>query len=238
MGQVSRLRAAALAALASFSFFAFVAATPPAVAASTGTLADHVIADAMSHLNAPYRWGTDGPTTFDCSGLVYRVYADNGISSRVGSTSSAYGQLSYLRAHGETSTWGGQPGDLVFFNNGSHVGIYLGNGRVVSALTEGVKVTSIYGLTVRFTAFGHTHLGLGSGTYVASSIRALYDRYATAPLNLRAGPSTTYGRITTVARGSRLGVLDAHCDAYRRVWYRVRTASGAIGWVAGWYTKL
>ena len=237
MGQISRLRAAALAVLAAFSFFAFVAATPPATAASTGTLADGVIADAMSHLNAPYRWGTDGPTTFDCSGLVYRVYADNGIASRIGSTRSAYAQLTYLRSRGQTSTSGGQPGDLVFFNNGSHVGIYLGNGRVISALTQGVRVTSIYGLTVPFMTFGHTHLGLATATYAATSIRILYYRYATARLNVRTGPSPAYARITTVSRGSRLGVLDAHRDAYGRVWYRVRSTSGAIGWVAGWYTR-
>ncbi len=237
MGQVSRLRAAALAALASASLFAFVAAAPPATNASTATLADRVIADAMRHLNAPYRLDTAGPYTFDCSGLVYRVFADNGIAARIGDTRSVYAQLAFLRSRGETSTTGGQPGDLVFFNGGSHVGIYLGHDRVISALTEGVKVTSIYGLTVPFTTFGHTHLGVTSGTFAATVLHVRSYRYATAPLNVRSGPLIDARRVTTVAAGTRLGVISAHRDVAGRVWYRVRVPSGLVDWVAGWYTR-
>ena len=44
-------------------------------------------------------------------------------------------------------------GDLVIYNNGSHIGIYLGDGRVLSAITSGVTVHSLRGITVQPTAY-------------------------------------------------------------------------------------
>jgi peptidoglycan DL-endopeptidase CwlO len=81
---------------------------------------------ALGKVGAPYRWGATGPGAFDCSGLVTYAFKSAGKSlprsaramSRVG-TPVAKGAL--------------QPGDLVFFYRSSHVGIYVGNGKVVHA---------------------------------------------------------------------------------------------------------
>ena len=104
--------------------------------------AQAIVNTARAQLGKPYVWGAEGPNTFDCSGLVYYVYGQNGVkmprSSReqanVGTTVSQ-SQL--------------QPGDLIFSStDGSgkvtHVGIYIGNGQMIHAPQEGdvVKVTN------------------------------------------------------------------------------------------------
>ena len=118
-----------------------------------------VIADARRYLGARYVWGASGPTGFDCSGLVYRVFADTGLLGRIsGSKMSAAGYLAYFRSRGLASTGSARPGDLVIWGNGSHVGIYVGNGMAISALTSGVAVHAISAFTNPFTAYLHTGL--------------------------------------------------------------------------------
>jgi cell wall-associated NlpC family hydrolase len=96
-----------------------------------------VIQAALSRRGDPYVWGAGGPGTFDCSGLVAWAYAQAGISlphsSRVQYT---YGKpVAY-------GAW--QPGDLLFFGPTQpkihHVAMYVGNGEIVQAPTEGVPV--------------------------------------------------------------------------------------------------
>jgi len=85
-----------------------------------------VVGLAMQELGKPYVWGTAGPSTFDCSGLVMYVFAKLGVSlphnaaAQYGyGTPVAYGDL--------------QPGDLVFFEGLGHVGIYIGAGEFIHA---------------------------------------------------------------------------------------------------------
>jgi cell wall-associated NlpC family hydrolase len=97
----------------------------------------------MSRLGAPYVWGSAGPTTFDCSGLVVWSFAQAGISL----PHYSYGQMAMGAPVAASDL---QPGDLVFFYGGSHVGIYIG-GQFIHAPHTGtvVQVTSLgsYGLT-------------------------------------------------------------------------------------------
>ena len=52
-----------------------------------------------------------------------------------------------------------QRGDLVVYNNGAHIGIYLGHGRAISALTRrGVSVHRVHAVTMPFSGFLHTRL--------------------------------------------------------------------------------
>jgi peptidoglycan DL-endopeptidase CwlO len=93
---------------------------------------------AMRYLGVPYVWGGASPSGFDCSGLVMYVYAQLGIS--LGHyTGAQWGETLPI------SSSQAQPGDLVFFNGVSHVGIYIGNGQMVHASTsdEPVKTASI-----------------------------------------------------------------------------------------------
>jgi cell wall-associated NlpC family hydrolase len=92
---------------------------------------------ALSRQGDPYVWGATGPDQFDCSGLVQWSYLQAGISL----PRSTYSQVTVGTS---VSIDQMQPGDLVFFySDYSHVGIYVGNGNVVHAPTEGetVRVT-------------------------------------------------------------------------------------------------
>ncbi|GAA3052680.1 hypothetical protein GCM10010464_16530 [Pseudonocardia yunnanensis] len=100
------------------------------------------VSHAMSKLGAPYRWGAAGPSAFDCSGLVTWAYKKVGIS--LPRTSRAMSRVGTPVAKSAL-----RPGDLVFFYTPvSHVGIYIGGGKVVNASQPGtpVKVSNISGM--------------------------------------------------------------------------------------------
>ena len=85
-----------------------------------------------------YVFGAAGPTLWDCSGLTMRAFQASGVSL----PHSAAAQMRYGKQVSFASL---KPGDLVFFNHGgrsyvSHVGIYLGAGRMVHAPRPGARV--------------------------------------------------------------------------------------------------
>ena len=101
-----------------------------------------VVAAAQKYLGVPYAWGgTDPSTGLDCSGLTQRVYADLGVS--IPRTSSQQATAGRAVASLDQA----QPGDLVFFDYSSsrpgvdHVGIYVGNGKMIAAPEEGKTVS-------------------------------------------------------------------------------------------------
>ncbi len=104
------------------------------------------LADAAARLaGSRYTWGGMTPATgFDCSGLVYFVYKQAGLAMprELPSQAATGARVSLADL---------APGDVVLFRDTykaglSHSGIYLGNGRFVSALDErrGVVVTDIH----------------------------------------------------------------------------------------------
>ncbi|MBC5995869.1 peptidoglycan endopeptidase [Romboutsia ilealis] len=104
--------------------------------------ATKAVALAKKQLGKPYGWGAEGPNSFDCSGLTYYVYKQNGITLPRASKSQASAGKSVSKSNLKA-------GDLVFFNtNGkgiSHVGIYIGDGKMIHSTKPGdvVKTTSI-----------------------------------------------------------------------------------------------
>jgi cell wall-associated NlpC family hydrolase len=117
---------------------------------------ENVIAAAKQYLGFPYRVGTEGPSQFDCSGLVFRAFSDAGVVDRIGNMRlRAAGYMRWFANRGQMTAdvSQAQRGDLVIYNNGSHVGIYLGDGRVVSALLTGVTVHSLNGVNLPVTGF-------------------------------------------------------------------------------------
>lgn len=91
---------------------------PPSAASSS------IVATAMSYQGAPYVWGGNTPSGWDCSGFVKWVFAQHGISlPRTSDAMLGSGQqLPYSEA---------QPGDLLIWPG--HVGISLGNGQNIAA---------------------------------------------------------------------------------------------------------
>jgi cell wall-associated NlpC family hydrolase len=91
---------------------------------------------ALGEVGTPYVWGGASPGSgFDSSGLVVWAYAQAGIpglpqASPALWTAGKHVSRSHLR-----------PGDLVFFHEAGHVGIYLGRGRFVHAPHTGANVT-------------------------------------------------------------------------------------------------
>ena len=111
-----------------------VAPAPAAPAASSGNASrDAIVATAMSGLGGAYVWGGKTFGAWDCSGFTSWVFAQHGIKL----TAFTYAMKNELRP-----TSNPQPGDIVFQNGYSHVGIYLGDGKMISALnpTNGTLV--------------------------------------------------------------------------------------------------
>ena len=87
---------------------------------------------ATSRMNKPYRWGAEGPSTFDCSGLTYWAFQQVGVTLPRSSSAAGAGR------HGRCRRASLQPGDLVFFYRPiSHVGIYAGDGKMIHAVQTG-----------------------------------------------------------------------------------------------------
>ena len=118
---------------------------------SSATLGVKIANQALSKQGSRYYWGAQGPTYFDCSGLVY--WAHNQAGVKIGRTTAA----GYAGSGKSVSYSNLQIGDVITFNYGrgvAHIGIYIGSGRMVHASGKGsetvgqdpnqcVKVTSI-----------------------------------------------------------------------------------------------
>jgi cell wall-associated NlpC family hydrolase len=109
-------------------------------APSRGTDRSAVVNLAYAQMGKSYRWGAEGPTSFDCSGFTTYVYknAEGKSIPRTSVAQSGYG-ASVSRSQL-------QPGDLVFFDTDkdgdiNHVGIYVGGGQFVHASSGAGKVT-------------------------------------------------------------------------------------------------
>lgn len=105
---------------------------------ASGSQANRAVAFAYAQLGCPYVFGGTGPCSqgFDCSGLVQAAWAAAGVSI----PRDTYGQWAAL-THVPLSSL--QPGDLIFFNGESHVGIYVGNGYLIDAPTPGQNVEKV-----------------------------------------------------------------------------------------------
>ena len=92
---------------------------------------------ALTRLGDPYVWAAAGPHAFDCSGLVVWAFQQAGVELPHSSQALASGgqpvPLNQM-----------QPGDVItYYSDASHVGIYMGNGRIVHASTYGVPVAVV-----------------------------------------------------------------------------------------------
>jgi cell wall-associated NlpC family hydrolase len=108
--------------------------TDAVVAAAPSGDVGAVLEAALEQIGTPYEWGGSGPGGFDCSGLTSFAYRAAGVS--LPHSSRAQSRMGVAVSRGEL-----MPGDLVFFGDPVyHVGIYVGNGKMVHARTFGVPV--------------------------------------------------------------------------------------------------
>ena len=94
--------------------------------------------EALRHVGEPYRWGGEGENGFDCSGLMRVAWLTSGRNLPHNSG------MQFL-ATARVAVADVQPGDLVFFGDPiHHVGLYVGDGKMVEAPREGkpVRVSS------------------------------------------------------------------------------------------------
>lgn len=125
---------------------AYDGALPPPPSGAAGA----AVQFAYDQLGLPYQWGAAGPGAYDCSGLTMAAWAAAGVGL----------------AHQASSQWNQTPrvsrgdlvpGDLVFYNNLNHVGIYIGDGQIIHAPTSGQNV-SIAGIdSMPIDGYGRPH---------------------------------------------------------------------------------
>ncbi len=104
----------------------------------TSSEAGQAVAFAYSQLGCPYVWGATGPCPdgYDCSGLVMTAWAHAGVSI----PRDTYEQWAAL-THIPLSDL--EPGDLIYFNGESHVGMYVGGGDMIDAPQTGENVEKV-----------------------------------------------------------------------------------------------
>lgn len=122
------------------------ALTNAAAAAQPSSAASIAINAAMSQLSVPYRYGLAAPGYgFDCSGLTAWAWR------RAGVELPYHSGLQYATIP-HVATADARPGDLLFFHSPiSHVGLYLGGGRMIDAPRPGstVSIRSVMWSAVR-----------------------------------------------------------------------------------------
>ena len=127
------------------------ATTTVAAAAGSSATVQQAVAFVLDHVGDDYVWGAEGPSAFDCSGLMVAAYRSAGISIE----HSALGLSGTGRSVAKADL---QPGDLVFwYSPVHHVGMYVGNGMMVHA--RNVKVGVVEQSVDSYIAAGAPYAG-------------------------------------------------------------------------------
>ncbi|MFI7579198.1 NlpC/P60 family protein [Kocuria kalidii] len=159
---------ASLAGYTSYTYQAPVAAQPapapqpavtassvapqPAAAASTvapqstattaiSPAAGGIVGTAHQGIGSAYVFGGTSFGAWDCSGFTQWVFAQNGVDLP---------RTTWAQFAAGTPTANPKPGDLVSQNGGSHVGIYIGGGKMISALNpaQGTQIHSVHAMSL------------------------------------------------------------------------------------------
>lgn len=125
---------------------------------------------AQSFNGAPYVYGGTSPSGWDCSGFVQYVYKHFGINLPR-TSEQQYASVQHISSSQLS------PGDLVFAqfpgDNASpgHVGIYLGNGKVISAQdpAQGTGISSLQSWGSAIVGYGRPSNTAGATLTSASS---------------------------------------------------------------------
>ncbi len=133
---------------------------------------DDLIAYGLGEVGKPYVYGAEGPSTFDCSGLMQFVFAHVGINL------PRTADQQYRSTKRVSSPL---PGDLVFYvdraGRATHVSLYLGGGKMLEAPHTGadVRVRDMYQLAGHQRFFGRV---AGSGAATGNALSTVADTVA------------------------------------------------------------
>ncbi len=101
----------------------------PSIAGSAGK----AVTFAYNAIGVMYDFGADGPNGYDCSGLTSAAW-------RAAGKSLPHNAAAQYSATTRISRSQLQPGDLVFYRNNAHVGMYVGGGQIIDASRAGQPV--------------------------------------------------------------------------------------------------
>lgn len=135
--------------------------------AATGS---EIVTYARQFIGYPYVWGTQGPSSFDCSGFVQYVFKHFGISLPASSDSYWSNPTAYGTVVGTGSTSNAQAGDVISWSG--HVAIYTGNGNCVEALNPSYGVTESVPVNSHTNGTNYKVIRINgvSGSYVPSPV--------------------------------------------------------------------
>jgi cell wall-associated NlpC family hydrolase len=111
---------------------------PTASALGSGANAAGAISFAQQQLGEPYVFGAEGPDSWDCSSLMQAAYRSIGVNI----PRTTYQQINVGK---DVPVKDAQPGDLLFYPDGSHVVMAIGGGKVIQAPHTGdvVKISPL-----------------------------------------------------------------------------------------------
>jgi len=114
------------------------------------TRGERAVRFALEEVGTPYRWAGESPATgFDCSGLVRWAYGRVGIDV-------PHSSFALYDVGRRVSVSKIAPGDILFFSGLGHVGLYVGNGRMVHSPETG-RTVEVVRLSV--TGYGSRLVG-------------------------------------------------------------------------------
>lgn len=103
-----------------------------------------IVAYAKKQIGKKYKYGTKGPKTFDCIGLVYYVFAHSGAKLKTGWNwkKACTMKKTFKKYIVSNNVKKAQAGDIIVYYKGNstrHACIAIGNGRCINASKKGVK---------------------------------------------------------------------------------------------------
>ncbi len=105
------------------------------------SLSKNIATSIQGKLGIPYRYGTEGPSRYDCSGFVWSVFGEAGISFERSSAGSYWANFEPVFGDDRYKF-----GTLVFFNRLGHVGIVADeNGFYHASTSKGITYSPFAG---------------------------------------------------------------------------------------------
>ncbi|MBQ1100060.1 C40 family peptidase [Streptomyces sp. b94] len=120
---------------------------------------------ATAQIGKPYQWGAEGPKAYDCSGLTSQAWVSVG-QSIPRTSQQQWKQLKRVDVKDM------RPGDLIiYFDDASHVGMYVGDGSVVHAPRPGRSITLAGAGTMPILGVVRPDTGAGTDTGAGATPR-------------------------------------------------------------------